>query len=310
LAGVEVEEKIYPPYPAAPSEDWPVLMYHIDFKRAWKPYMRGFVAVQILLNVVGFATFWLPVTCGERMGLAITAVLAAVASDLVVSAHLPNTNELTWINKFMIGSSGFAFAVIFQCTIVIYFFYYTADSLKPTWFKWFRRTPSNQKFHVPDGQDIMSSVRKIQSEQRIDWLKWFRRKPSQKAAPVKRDSTEPMEDQGGEIVFNSDQDDSDGEEESSSELEDKYEYNRDCSRGSLITSSQGSSRREDLRRSRRASRSLMVRDANDFKNKSERDNNKKWQTLASHIDEACKVLFPSTFVVFLAIMFGIASKSE
>ena len=27
-------------------------------------------------------------------------------------------------------------------------------------------------------------------------------------------------------------------------------------------------------------------------------------------DEACKVLFPSTFVVFLAIMFGIASKSE
>ena len=76
--------------------------------------------------------------------------------------------------------------------------------------------------------------------------------PSKKAAPVKRDSTEPMEDQGGEIVFSSDRDDSDRddsdqEEDSSSELDDKYEYNRDCSRGSLITSSQGSSRREDLR---------------------------------------------------------------
>merc|ERR1712224_957003 len=156
----------------------------------------------------------------------------------------------------------------------------------------------------------MSSIRKIQSGQTIDWFKWFRRTPSKKAAPVKRDSTEPMEDQEGEIVFNSDREESDGEEESSSELDNKYEYNRDCSRGSLITSSQGSSRREDLRRSRRASRSLMVRDANDFKNKSERDNNKKWQILASHIDEASRVIFPATFAVFLAVMFGMASKPE
>jgi len=53
----------------------------VTLERAWQPYARGYITLQVLLNVVGFSVFWLPPSCGERLGLSITAVLAAVTSD-------------------------------------------------------------------------------------------------------------------------------------------------------------------------------------------------------------------------------------
>jgi hypothetical protein len=89
LEDVILEEKVYPPYDVAPEEDWPVLQFHLAISRAWEPIARGFMVVQILLNLVGFAAMWLPVDCGERMGLVITSVLAGIASDLAVASQLP-----------------------------------------------------------------------------------------------------------------------------------------------------------------------------------------------------------------------------
>ena len=311
LANVEVEEKIYPPYPAAPSEDWPVLMYHIQFKRAWKPYMRGYLAVQILLNIVGFGAFWLPVTCGERMGLAITAVLAAVASDLVVSSQLPNSNELTWINKFMVGSAAFAFGVVFQCTVVIYFFYYTGDNLQPTWFKWFRQaTPKTMPVERDSTTKVTSPMTPGQiedhQEESIVFCNSDREdeEESQESQLDKRDGsrisfvTEVGSSRRDSFDLFRSRKDQEDEDEEESQLN-----KRDRSRSSFVT--EGGSSRFDLFRSKKASRMLLkARDANDFKNKDEAENNRNWQTLASHIDEGSKVIFPSAFVVFLAVMFG------
>ena len=51
-------------------------------ERSWQPYARGYIISQIMFNVIGFSAFWLPPSCGERMGLSITAMLAAVAADI------------------------------------------------------------------------------------------------------------------------------------------------------------------------------------------------------------------------------------
>ena len=78
---------------------------------------------------------WLPVDCGERMGLIITSVLAAIASDLAVASQLPLSSEFTWFAKFSAGTTVFAVAVVFECVAVIYFYYNTNNDLKPNWYK-------------------------------------------------------------------------------------------------------------------------------------------------------------------------------
>ena len=121
LDNVSAEVIVYPPYPTDPLSDWPVLMCRcstlssssslfsfaltslsdkISFHRSWQPYIRGYLISQIIFNVIGFACFWMPVQSGERLGLAITAMLSAVAADLVVVAKLPSASELTWMQKF------------------------------------------------------------------------------------------------------------------------------------------------------------------------------------------------------------------
>ena len=86
-------------FKGCPEEDWPVLIYKLEFDRASAPYVRTIVFLNILLNLAAFACFWIPPHVGERMGLAITCVLAAVAGELVVASMLPVCAELSWYNK-------------------------------------------------------------------------------------------------------------------------------------------------------------------------------------------------------------------
>ena len=95
-------------YESQPEDDWPVLIYNITVARSWQPYARGYIAVQVLLNFIGFSAFWLPPSCGERMSLSVTAMLAALASEIIVAASLPAAAEITWFSKFSIMSTSFA----------------------------------------------------------------------------------------------------------------------------------------------------------------------------------------------------------
>ena len=125
---------MYPPYPGAPEEDWPVLIYTVSFSRSWQPYVRGYVLLQVLLNIGGFACFWLPVQSGERLGLSITSMLAAVASDIVIAARLPSASEWTWFSRFSMASQIFSVIVLLQTVAVVYFHYKSDDSLVPPLF--------------------------------------------------------------------------------------------------------------------------------------------------------------------------------
>ena len=156
---VAVESIIYPPFPSSPEEDWPVLIYTLTFERASAPYVRGVVLINILLNFAAFACFWIPPHVGERMGLAITCVLAAVAGELVVAAMLPICQEMSWYTRFSIGSTTFALFVVFESTIVIFFFYFTGDDLMPTYIKYMKRKWKEQQ------------IRRIEENARKEWEK-------------------------------------------------------------------------------------------------------------------------------------------
>ena len=121
-----------------------VLLYNVTVTRSWQPYARGyrtllckvsvlfrllamyyyisnrnnltlfiflslFLSPLVFLNFVGFCAFWLPPPCGEHMGLSITAMLAALASEIVIAAKLPAAKEMTWFSKFSIMSLSFTF---------------------------------------------------------------------------------------------------------------------------------------------------------------------------------------------------------
>ena len=114
IKSAKAEEHVYPPFVSDSfgSGDWPVVFYHIVFSRAWEPYGRRYITLQITLNILAFCTFWLPPKAGGKAGLAITAMLAAVTAELVISAKLPSSSEITWFTVFSLGecrrSLGFA----------------------------------------------------------------------------------------------------------------------------------------------------------------------------------------------------------
>ncbi|CAB9500519.1 Acetylcholine receptor subunit alpha [Seminavis robusta] len=139
LRDVHCEAYTYPPFPGAPEEDWPVLHYHLAFSRSWQPYARGYLILQVTLNLVAFTAFWLPPHIGERMGLSITAMLAAVASELVVAANVPAAAELTWFAKFSLISLFFSALALMVSAAVIYFHYHTGDDLVPRWVRWIQQ---------------------------------------------------------------------------------------------------------------------------------------------------------------------------
>ena len=151
LAGVDCKSHIYPPYPCCPSEDWPVLWYFLNFRRSWQPYVRAFLSAQVVLNALGFSCFWLPAQCGERLGLGITALLASVASDLVVAQKLPTSSEWTWIAKFSLMSISFSAAALFESVIVLYFYYAVHDDLWPLSFGLVRRCRRRERA-PPEGK--------------------------------------------------------------------------------------------------------------------------------------------------------------
>ena len=274
LEGIDCEEHLYPPYPNSPEDDWPVLFYHFTFARAWQPYARGYVVLQIVLNLAAFCCFWIPPQVGERMSLAITALLAAVASELVVAANLPSAAEMTWFAQFSIGSLFFAAAALFESAAVIYFYYHTAPDLEPSWWKYLRsRREANKKEANEKAQPPKIPVKQNKSYGDVQ---------HQKPAP--------------EVRFRL------PAESSSSALSNSSEKNVEDVPGVLTRPSL-----LDTPHFQGLSTQVLTvgRDADDFKNDEERENNLNWQKVAHNIDEGARVIFPATFAIFVAALFAV-----
>lgn len=122
----------YPPFGGIHTDEgWPVMFYNVTLERSWQPYARGYIFSQVLISIIGFSAFWLPPSCGERMGLSITAMLASIASDIVIAGNLPQAKELTWFQIFSLMGSTFTFLALIESVVVLYFFYSTSADMVP-----------------------------------------------------------------------------------------------------------------------------------------------------------------------------------
>ncbi|KAL7503216.1 hypothetical protein ACHAWX_000576 [Stephanocyclus meneghinianus] len=129
---ITCELHTYPPFGAnSPESGWPVILYNVTLERSWQPYARGYIYQQVLISIIGFSTFWLPPSCGERMGLSITAMLASIASDIVIATNIPQARELTWFQKFSMMTSMFTFLALIESVAVLHFFYSKSDNMVP-----------------------------------------------------------------------------------------------------------------------------------------------------------------------------------
>ena len=135
---VDAYRKEYPPFVADPHP-WPVVIYDIRFERSWEPYVRGYLLSQILLNIIGFACFWMPPQSGERLGLAITSMLAAIAADLVIASSLPAASEVTWLQSFSMFSMLYTTFCVLESVVVTYFHFCVCDTLTPLMVAWAAR---------------------------------------------------------------------------------------------------------------------------------------------------------------------------
>ena len=308
LLSVECEEHVYPPYPVAPEEDWPVLFYHVTFQRAWQPYARGYLVLQIILNLAAFCCFWLPPQIGERMSLSITAVLAAVASELVVAANLPAASELTWFSKFSLMSLLFTALALFESAAVIYFHYHTGDDLMPSWYRWMQQQRQKRKMSTPSPEsDCDEGGKKVRFSQ-INQMN---------GAAAEVTSAVDSDDSGAGVENASESSNENKKQAVTHTTNGGKKQDHDVSSLTAFTvpdSSVKRSRREsfapELRaemasfRTRKSIKTILGRDADDFKNAREMENNIRWQTVASRIDEAARVLFPVAFCIYLACTFS------
>lgn len=340
LTNISVTEKIYPPFPRAPNDEWPVLLYTVSFSRASEPYVRGFLLLQILLNMCAFACFWIPPYVGERMGLAITSLLATVASDLTVASKLPVTAEVSWFDVFSLISMIFSVSVVFQTAVVIYFHYYTGADLTPTYvtqistaWKGWRQKSTQQKSkndNTNDSNTFNNNNNKQNDSDDEDDHEANRRTMKQNNGGIHNNIGFIIDGSASASLEDDEFNDDGGSTRSPivrtsmvqfAEDEDEVEKRRRRRR-------QQQQQRPGLGEHRRMSRRVSLpehevfrepnfhasiehlrHDADDFVTEEAKENNIQWQVVASSIDEYSRVIFPILYVIFLATIFPKATQS-
>mmetsp|Transcript_6764 Transcript_6764/g.9671 ORF Transcript_6764/g.9671 Transcript_6764/m.9671 type:complete len:168 (-) Transcript_6764:307-810(-) len=104
--------------------------------------------------------------------------------------------------------------------------------------------------------------------------------------------------------FNMDDDDSDEESDNVIISQLKNRRTPMIRRGSLSNHQGYSFQRMISGSLRKGVKTILGRDADDFKNAEEMENNFRWQRVAGNIDSAARLIFPATYILFLAIAFG------
>lgn len=259
------------------------MLYYVRFTRAWQPYARGFLVLQILLNLIGFSTFWLPPQAGERMGLSITALLASVASELVVTEKLPAFGEISWVTQFTLTSLLFTAMALVENSVVIYLHYHTGSSLVPRYVRW--------------------CIRKV---------KGHRAEKTEENEPTSGSTARHMDGVSGnfsqeEVDRRSDEDADFPQEISPENSSENYD-----TPGPLKSLVDRSTKRPTLAKVDHLSRTsirqgiktILGRDADDFKNAKEMENNARWQKIAQNIDDYARILYPVAYCIFLTTKFS------
>mmetsp|Transcript_19390 Transcript_19390/g.29906 ORF Transcript_19390/g.29906 Transcript_19390/m.29906 type:complete len:263 (+) Transcript_19390:2-790(+) len=255
-------------------------------------------------------------------------MLAAVASELVVSSKLPPASEMTWVSKFSLVSLIFAALALFESAVVIYFHYHTGSTLTPKWLQEIMRKCSKKKMDKEvDDEDIDKRMGERPSIT-PDWLAKSRRNKNydrelEEDNIMQVGSTVDVSDgSGGDLTVLSAGNGEDIEENKDTE-EEKQPESKPCLKSDnrnrkdlpvkFSASTQThidseSSRRHHLSESvststRKKLKIIMGRDAEDFKDLNEMKNNYRWQKVSVKIDTVARLLFPVAYSIFIMAVF-------
>lgn len=110
-------------YPSAPGEPWPSVEFTIRLRRALISYVVNVLFPATMLGFMSNLVYLIDIGTGERMGFAITLLLALIASQLVFFDLVPRTNHLLWADVFNMTIMTYATCAVGQtilCTALQY----------------------------------------------------------------------------------------------------------------------------------------------------------------------------------------------
>ena len=210
----------------------------------------------------------MPIPSGERLGLAITAMLSAVAADLVVVEKLPSASELTWMQKFSLASQVFAAYCVIEGVVVSYFFYQTAENLVPSYLHCLFGLVKRKGSADDQGKKERDSSRGFFSSEHSIGMNH----PSESNRNDRMQSTVSMHPRYGH------------------KRENKKKKNNFCANIELIFDSSFTF--------------LPLRDADDFQHSADIKNNNRWKKCGERVDDFSRAVIPIAYLVVLAIFFS------
>jgi Neurotransmitter-gated ion-channel ligand binding domain/Neurotransmitter-gated ion-channel transmembrane region len=285
----------YPPFPGAPGEDWPVMLYNVKLTRAWQPYVRNVLLLQVLLNCIGFSTFWLPPQTGERMGLSITALLAAVASQLVVEDKIPAFGEVSWFSQFSLVSLIFTALALLENIVVLYLHYHTGSGLVPRYLRMSIQKLQQRRTKV-EQETSPSKMERVPKSQAI--LQHGTSGPLSE----ERDARPAIDDnsqQDSHVTINN----AVPRTRLSEQRQAHVDTTEKVDDGSVMSDNADQDLRDLADSTVNLSRRIIAMDADDFKNDRETENNARWQWYAKTIDDIARISYPVFYSIFLAVKF-------
>ena len=87
-------------YACCPNEAWPFIRFRYTLTRRPSFYITTIIMPMVATAVSSFATFLLPHSCSERLGLGITCVLVMLAINFAATELLPVSEDTTTMDEF------------------------------------------------------------------------------------------------------------------------------------------------------------------------------------------------------------------
>jgi len=114
-------------YDCCPNRPWPQVFYKVSLERAPAYYVWKMLLPVLLLVMSSFIQFFMSPATGERLGFAITVILAVVATDIVASSLMPICNEQLWMGTVIQLCFMYSFLGLLETAIVLSLYHCTEE---------------------------------------------------------------------------------------------------------------------------------------------------------------------------------------
>ena len=114
-------------YNCCPDEPWPIVSFEIPLIRSARFYVISIIIPNICLTYISFAILTCHVSCGERVGVGATMILALSAIDFIASAFIPKSNKWLWINYLTMLSILFCVLSLLESCVITRHYYNTRE---------------------------------------------------------------------------------------------------------------------------------------------------------------------------------------